>query len=48
MLRDGWEGGAFTEAPWLLAPAAALVVTMFALHLVTTASPADRAKAVTF
>jgi peptide/nickel transport system permease protein len=48
MLRDGWEGGAFTEAPWLLAPAASLVLTMIALQLVTTASPEDRARGATF
>ena len=33
MLRDAWQGSAFTDAPWLLAPAAALILTMFSLHL---------------
>jgi peptide/nickel transport system permease protein len=33
MLRDAWQGSAFTDAPWLLAPAAALIVTMLSLHL---------------
>ena len=36
MLRDGWEGGALAEAPWLLAPAVAIVLTVLALHLLTT------------
>jgi peptide/nickel transport system permease protein len=42
MLRDGWEGGTFTEAPWLMAPAAALVLTVFSLQLVTSAPAAER------
>ena len=25
MLRDAWQGAAFADAPWLLAPAAAIV-----------------------
>lgn len=33
MLRDAWQGSAFTDAPWLLAPVAALILTMFSLHL---------------
>ena len=36
MLRDAWQGSAFTDAPWLLAPAAALILTMFSLHLVSS------------
>jgi hypothetical protein len=35
MLRDAWQGGAFTDAPWLMAPALALVLTILAMHLVT-------------
>ena len=35
MLRDAWQGGALTDAPWLMAPAAAIVLTVLALHLVT-------------
>ena len=38
MLRDAWQGAALTEAPWLLAPAAALVATVFALHLLTSSA----------
>lgn len=36
MMRDAWEGGALAEAPWLLAPAAAVVLTVLALHLLAT------------
>jgi peptide/nickel transport system permease protein len=36
MLRDAWQGGAFADAPWLMAPAAALVLTVLAIHLVTS------------
>jgi peptide/nickel transport system permease protein len=35
MLRDAWHGAALTEAPWLMAPAATIVLTVFALHLLT-------------
>ena len=35
MLRDAWERGAITNAPWLMAPAAALVLTVLALHLLS-------------
>ena len=38
MLRDAWQGAALTEAPWLMAPAASLVVTVFALHLLTSSA----------
>jgi len=34
-LRDGWQAGAFAEAPWLMTPAAAIVLTVLALHLMT-------------
>jgi peptide/nickel transport system permease protein len=34
MLRDAWQGSAFTDAPWLLAgPPPPLILTMFSLHL---------------
>ena len=34
MMREAWEGGALGDAPWLLAPAAALAATVLAVHLV--------------
>jgi peptide/nickel transport system permease protein len=48
MLRDGWEGGAIVEAPWLLAPAGALVLTVFALHVLTSDGLRDRSATGTF
>jgi peptide/nickel transport system permease protein len=35
MLHDAAQTGALADAPWLLAPAAAIVVTVLALHLVS-------------
>ena len=35
MLRDAGRGRAFAEAPWLLAPALAIALTVFALQLLT-------------
>ena len=35
LLRDASRGRAFTEAPWLLAPAAAIALTMLALQLLS-------------
>lgn len=35
MLRDAWQAGALVAAPWLLAPAAAIFLTVLALHLLT-------------
>ncbi len=37
LLRDAGRGGAFAEAPWLLAPAAAIALTMLALQLLSDA-----------
>jgi peptide/nickel transport system permease protein len=34
MLRDAGRGRAFADAPWLLAPAGAIVITILALHVV--------------
>ena len=48
MLRDAWEGGALTDAPWLLSPAAAIVVTVLSLHLVTSEAPRTGAHTGTF
>lgn len=39
MLRDAGGGRAFAEAPWLLAPAAAIAVTILALQLMSGARP---------
>jgi len=41
MLRDAWQGSAFTDAPWLLAPAGALILTMLALHLLGSQDAGD-------
>jgi peptide/nickel transport system permease protein len=35
MLRDAGRGRAFAEAPWLLAPAFGIVLSVYALHLIT-------------
>jgi peptide/nickel transport system permease protein len=43
MLRDAGRGQAFADAPWLLAPAAAIALTMCALQLLgsTRSTPAS-------
>jgi peptide/nickel transport system permease protein len=43
MLREAWQAGAFAEAPWLMAPAVAIALTVFAMHLLTSgpAEPSD-------
>jgi peptide/nickel transport system permease protein len=33
MLRDAWQGAAFTDAPWLMAPALAVALTVLLMHL---------------
>jgi peptide/nickel transport system permease protein len=33
MLRDAWQGGAFTDAPWLMSPAVALAVTTLVMRM---------------
>jgi peptide/nickel transport system permease protein len=48
MLRDAWQAGAFLSAPWLMAPAGAIVVTVFALHLLTAIRVVDGPQAGTF
>jgi peptide/nickel transport system permease protein len=40
MLKDAYRVSALTEAPWLLAPAGAIVLSVLALHL--AASGAER------
>jgi len=39
MLRDAWQGSAFTDAPWLLAPAGALALTVLAMQLLGSTAP---------
>ena len=36
MLRDAWQGAAFTDAPWLMAPAGALVLTVLSMQLLSS------------
>ena len=38
MLREAAEAGTLSEAPWLLAPAAAIVISVLSLHLVSGGS----------
>jgi peptide/nickel transport system permease protein len=40
MLRDAAGVGAMVDAPWLLAPAVAIVITVFAVHLTALEQPA--------
>jgi peptide/nickel transport system permease protein len=39
MLQDASRVGALVEAPWLLTPAVAIVVSVLALHLLVTGNP---------
>ena len=48
MLRDAWQGNAFADAPWLLAPAAAIMMTVLGLQLLTSGSPVEGSQAGTF
>jgi peptide/nickel transport system permease protein len=48
MMREAWQGGALTEAPWLLAPAAAIALTVLALHLLASDRTRDGAQRGTF
>jgi peptide/nickel transport system permease protein len=41
MLRDAWQGAAFTDAPWLMAPAIALILTVLSLHLLNSDGSGD-------
>jgi peptide/nickel transport system permease protein len=43
MLRDAWQGSAFTDAPWLLAPAGALALTVLAMQLLGSEDAPPRA-----
>jgi peptide/nickel transport system permease protein len=42
MLQDAAQAGALADAPWLLAPAAAIVICVLALHLLADTSAPDR------
>jgi len=42
MLHDAAQAGTLGEAPWLLAPAAAIVISVLSLHLVSGDSPSPR------
>jgi peptide/nickel transport system permease protein len=33
MLRDAWQGAAFTDAPWLMSPAVAVALTVLLMHM---------------
>lgn len=48
MLRDGWEGRTLADAPWLLAPGAAIVTTVLALHLIAIDRAPEGPRAGTF
>jgi peptide/nickel transport system permease protein len=48
MLREGWQAGAIMSAPWLMAPAVAIVITVFSLHLITHAEHSPERQAGTF
>ena len=45
MLHDAAEAGTLSEAPWLLAPAAAIVLSILSLHLVSGGSSPARGSA---
>jgi peptide/nickel transport system permease protein len=36
MLHEAGQAGALSDAPWLLAPAAAIVLTVLSLHLISS------------
>jgi peptide/nickel transport system permease protein len=40
MLHEAGQAGTLAEAPWLLAPAAAIVISVLAVYLATGATPA--------
>jgi peptide/nickel transport system permease protein len=48
MLRDGWQGAAFADAPWLLAPALMIVVCVLSLHLISGADAPEGPQRGTF
>jgi peptide/nickel transport system permease protein len=48
LLRDAWESRAFVEAPWLMAPAGAVTLTVLSLHLLTSDRTEEGGRAGTF
>jgi peptide/nickel transport system permease protein len=48
MMRDAWQGAAFADAPWLLAPALMIVLCVLSLHLLTAEEAGDVPRAGTF
>jgi hypothetical protein len=36
MLRDAWQGSAFTDAPWLMSPVIALALTVLLMHMLSS------------
>jgi peptide/nickel transport system permease protein len=42
MLQDATQAGGLTDAPWLLAPAAAIVISVLLLHLLADGAPPER------
>ena len=42
MLQDAAQAGALADAPWLLAPAAAIVMSVLSLHLVAGSPSTSR------
>ena len=43
MLRDAWQGAAFTDAPWLMSPAVALAVTVLVMQMLGSRDAAEAA-----
>jgi peptide/nickel transport system permease protein len=41
MLREAWQGAAFSDAPWLMAPAAAVAVTVLVMQLLGSREAAE-------
>ena len=48
MLREAWLSGGFADAPWSMAPAAAIVLTVLALQLLANGSRVEGREASTF
>jgi peptide/nickel transport system permease protein len=48
LLRDAWESRAFVEAPWLMAPAGAVTLTVLSLHLLASDRDEEGGRAGTF
>ena len=41
MLRDAWQGAAFTDAPWLMSPAVALALTVLVMRMLGSGAGPD-------